>query len=361
MRKTFVYLAILAILGFGIYYFLFSNNNSLYNPAEAGFTTKDTAAIGRIYIVANDGDAILLDRTDSGWIVNKKYRALPSTLNLLLSTLVQQTALYPVTKAAYDIVVKNMATDGVKVELYGRDGRKMKVIYVGGAAVNNTGTNMLMEGAHTPYVVQIAGQTGYLTPRYSVNLKDWRDRTVFNLPTEEIKTISVQYVDKPVNSFVLVNNNNNVTVEADTNLTRHLDPLNERKAHLYMKYFTNVNCEGFLNGISDMDSTLKVAHKHSAIEITGIHGQRQHVDIYWMGLNKRSKNITESDPDVPDDYDADRLYAVINDCKDTVMIQQFAFKKIFRKAFEFYQKDNAPPLQQPTYEQPKNVMLHKNQ
>jgi len=361
MRKTFLYLAILAILGFGIYYFLFSNNDSPYSLTEAGFTVKDTASIGRIYIVASDGDAILLDRTDTGWIVNKKYRALPSTLNLLLTTLVQQTALYPVTKPAYNAVVKNMATDGIKVELYGRDGKKMKVFYVGGAAVNNSGTNMLMDGARMPYVVQVAGFTGYVTPRYSTNLKDWRDRTIFNMPPEEIKTVSVQYADKPVNSFVLINNNNNIQVDADTNISRHLDTLNTRRAHLYLKYFTDVNCEGFLNGIEGMDSTLNASHKHSFIDLTGIHGQHQHVDIYWMAINKRSKNQTESDPEIPDEYDADRLYAVINNNRDTVMIQQYAFRQIFRKAFEFYQKDNAAPMQQPNYRQPKNVMVHKNQ
>ena len=358
MRKTILYLVILAVLGFGIYYFLFNNSGSPYSATEAGFTIKDTGAIGKIYIVTNDGDAILLERTDSAWMVNKKYKALPSTLRLLMTTLAQQAALYPVTKNAFDIVIKNMATDGIKTEIYGRDGKKMRVFYVGGSAVNNTGTNMLMEGAHTPYVVQVQGFDGYLTPRYTTNIKDWRDRTVFNIPAEEIKSVSVSYADKPVNSFTLSNDNNYINVKADTNIMKHLDSLNQRKAHIYVKYFTNVNCEGYLNGLTEMDSTIRTAPKQSSIDITGIHGQHQHVDIYWMVLNKRSKNVTQSDPDVPDDYDADRLYAVINDYKDTVMIQQQAFRKIFRKAFEFYQKDGTTP-QSTQYDQPKNVMYHK--
>jgi len=362
MNKTIVYLAILVILGFGVYFFLFSKrSDSPYNVSEAGFTFKDTGSLGRIYLAANDGDAILLDRTDTGWMVNKKYHVLPSTLNLLLNTLVKQIPLYPVTKNAYDIVIKNMSTEGVKVELYDREGKKVRVFYVGGASVNNTGTNMLMDGATTPYVVQVGGLTGYVTPRYSTNLKDWRDRTIFNIPAEEIKTVSVQYADLPLNSFVMSDINNKITVDADTNISRHLDTLNTRRGRLYLKYFTDVNCEGYLNGIRGMDSTLNVSHKQSTIDVTGFHGQHQHVDIYWMALNKRSKNVTESDPDVPDDYDADRLYAVINNNQDTVMIQQFAFKKIFRKAFEFYQKDNAAPPDQSKYVQPKNVMIHKNQ
>jgi len=359
MRKTFIYLLILALLGFGIYYFLFTNNDSPYSASEAGFNFKDTAAIGRIYLAANDGESILLDRTDSGWVVNKQYKALPSTLGLLLTTLYQQYALYPITKNAYENAVKELSTDGTKVEVYGRDGKKIRVFYVGGTAVNNTGTNMMMENAHTPYVVQVKGFNGYLTPRFSTKLRDWRDRTVFNIPEEEIKTISVEYPDQPINSFVLTKKDSNVTVTGDPKITGSLDGFNARRAKVYTKYFTNVSCEGYLNGLKDLDTTIKTAPIQSRIDVTGVHGQHQHLDIYWMALNRRSKNSTVSNADVPDDYDSDRLYAVMNNGKDTILIQQFLFKKIFRKAFEFYQKDDAMTTNMPP--PPRTTIMHKNQ
>ncbi len=360
MRKTIIYVLILAFLGFGIYFYLIRNNESKFSETEAGFTIKDTASIGKLYLVANDGESILAERTDSGWMVNKQYKAMPSTLNAIMLTLNAQAPLYPVTKAAFENVVKSLATDGVKVEVYGRDGKKMKVFYVGGPGVNNIGTNMMMEGAHTPYVVQVAGFNGYLSPRFTTQLKDWRDRTIFNFPSEEIKSISLQYADKPINSFVLSRENGSLTVKGDSNYTKNYGELNIRRAGIYLKYFTNVNCEGYLNGLSDMDTTLKTAPKHSSIDIEGMHGQHQHMDIYWMAINRRSKNVLVSNPDIPDDYDADRLYAVINDYKDTIMIQHMVFQKIFRKAFEFYQKDVAPTERSGKKELPKNVMMHKN-
>lgn len=358
MRKTVLYLLILALLGFGIYFFILHPGDSTYSPDEAGFTVKDTAAVGKLFLVANDGESITAERTDTGWIVNKMYRALPSAVNLVLLTLNTQKALYPVTKNAYNNVIKSLATDGIKVEVYGRDGKKMKTIYVGGNAVNNSGTNMLLEGAKTPYVVQVPGFNGYLTARFSTLLKDWRDRTVFRIPAGEIKSISVQYPDKPVNSFEIVRENGQLLIKGDTAITRHLDTMNTRRTNLYLSYFSNVNCEGFLNGLPDNDSTLKAAPKQSTIEITGIHGQHQRVDAYWMALNKRSKNVTASDPDVPDDYDADRMYAVINNYKDTVMIQRFVFGKIFRKCYEFFQSDLAPVPQANPKELPKDL-LHR--
>ncbi len=360
MRKTIVYLLILAIVGFGVYFFLFTDNSSKFDKKEAGFTINDTGAIGKLFIVSTEGEGVLVERTDSGWMVNKKYRALPSTLDLLLETLHKQAPLYPVTKNAYENVVKNLSTDGIKVEVYNRSGEKMSVFYVGGAAVNNVGTNMMMENAHTPYIVHVTGFNGYLTPRYSFKLRDWRDRTVINLPAEEIKSVSVQYAASPINSFVIGRENNAITVKGEQSVTTGMGTLNMRRANVYMGYFRNINCEGYLNGLPDMDTTLKTAPKQSTIDIEGMHGQHQHIDIYWMALNRRSKNVTVSNPDVPDEYDADRLYAVINNNQDTVMIQHSIFRKLFRKSFEFYQKDEANTGQPVKKELPRNVIMHRD-
>ena len=274
-RRTVLYLAILAILVTGIYQFMIkSNNDNSYSATEAGFTIKDTGSIGKLYIAAGNGAAILAERTDAGWIVNKQYKALPSTLNLVLTTLATQEALYPVTKNAYENVISNLSTDGTKVEIYGRDGKKIKTIYVGGVAVNNMGTNMLIDGAKMPFVVHVAGFNGYLTSRFSTALKDWRDRTIFNIPPDEIKSISLQYAGKPVNSFVLTRDNDtNLTMTGDVNIIKNLGEFNKRRAKVYLRYFTNVNCEGYLNGLEDMDATLKNAPKQSTIDVTGIHGQ----------------------------------------------------------------------------------------
>jgi len=235
MTKTILYIAVLAVLGFGIYFFLFRTNDNLFGRSEAGFTIKDTADIGKIYIVSNDGESVTVERTDSAWMVNKKYKAMPSTLNLILVTLTQQAALYPVTKIALDNVIKTMSTDATKVEIYGRDGKKISAFYVGGTAVNNTGTNMLMEGASSPYVVQVATFNGSLNPRYTTLLKDWRDRTVFNMPPDEIKRVSVQYIDKPINSFEIIRNKDNITINADPAISRHLDSPNTRRAKVFLK------------------------------------------------------------------------------------------------------------------------------
>ncbi len=346
MRKTLIYIAILAILGAGIYYMLPGRNGTEtpFDPKEAGFTIKDTASVGKIFLAASDGESVLVERTDTGWIVNHQYKVLQSTLNMLMTTFVKQKALYPVTKNAYANAVETMSTHGIKVEVYDRAGKKMKVFYVGGAAVNNTGTNMLMEGAKTPYVVESEGFVGYLTPRYATRLRDWRDRSVFRLQAEEIKSISVQYPGKPDESFVVSRSDaGEFSVTSTPKIMQLPEGLNKHRAESYMHFFGNINCEGYLNGLSDNDTTIKTAPKHSSIDVVTVKGEKKHVDVYWMAVNRRSKNQKKSDIDITSQqYDSDRMYAIINDYKDTVMIQQLTFHNLFRKAHEFYRKDIVP-------------------
>jgi hypothetical protein len=76
------------VLGAGIYFLLFRSSNEMpYSKEEADFTVRDTASIGKLFLAAPDGESVLLERTDSGWIVNKQYKALRSTLDVLLGTM----------------------------------------------------------------------------------------------------------------------------------------------------------------------------------------------------------------------------------------------------------------------------------
>lgn len=337
MNRTIIYIVLLAVLGFGVYYFVFRDRD-MFASDEAGFTVKDTGDIGRIYMADKSGQSVTLERTADGWTVNKKYLAIPGTVNGFLTVLTQQSAQYPVPKKMHNTAVTGLAANGVKVELYDRENKKIKVFYVGGQ-VNTEGTFMLIEGARQPYVVQIPGFEGYLTPRYNTELQYWRDRTVFNVPADNIQQIKVDYPSEPLNSFVLVKDaNGKVSMTADTALTKGKQ-LNGRRAEAYATFFTDIYAEGFLNGTIGIDSTIAHVPKRAAIDVTDTKGKARHIDIYWMPVNKRSKNMLTPDPSVPAEFDADRAYGVMNNYKDTVIIQYATFDKLFRKAWEFWETD----------------------
>lgn len=336
MRKTLLYIVLLGILGFGVWYFIFSDKDT-FGVSEAGFTITDTGNIGKIYMVDPSGKSLTLERDGAKWKLNGKYDVIPRNIDGFLKTLRRQMPMYPVPKGAHNNVVKSMAGGSVKVELYTRGGQLMRSFLVGGQANDNKGTYMLIKGANKPYVVQIPGFEGYLTPRYSVEIKDWRDRTVTDLSADEIEKVSVSYPAEPLNSFVIENNQGNVSVEIDPMLTKGKQ-LNESRAKLFLTYFEKLYCEGYINGVYQLDSIIAAMPKRAVIDVKG-KSEEQHIEVYWMPINRRSKNMLSPDPTVPEGYDADRFYATINNFQDTIIIQRGSFEKIFRMGYQFYEQD----------------------
>jgi hypothetical protein len=343
MRKTLIYVVLLALVGAAVYYFFFAEK-STFGAGEADFAIKDSADVHKIFLADKKGQTVTLERDEKGgWTVNKEYKALSTPVISLLSTLMRQTATTPVPEAGHNHVIKMLAGNSVKVEVYNRRDKKMRVFYVGGEAHDNAGTYMLMEGADKPYIVQMPGFTGYIAPRYSAVLADWRDRTVFNIPAEQLKTASVQYADsnETLNSFTFrQDDKGKMTIDAEPALIAG-KKLNERRTQVFSTFFEKIYCEGFINGTMKLDSIIASVPKRCVIEVESKAGEKQKVDVYWMPVNRRSKNLLTPNPDVDDAYDADRFYAVGNNAKDTMIIQRGTFEKIFRKAYEFYEEDKA--------------------
>ncbi len=339
MKKTLLYLVVLAALGAGVWYFVF-NDKDAFSKNEAGFQVVDTASITKLFLADKKGKQILLERKNGIWMLNNQYPVMAQPINILLTTLNRQVAQYPVTQKEYDNVIKMLAGESVKVELYDADGDKMKVFYVVGQASSNAGSYMLMEGSDIPYVVQIPGFEGYLSSRYSTDIADWRDRTVIDIAEANLKSVSLTYDDAPLNNFTLRRNAaNEFDIEVDKALSSG-KALNKRRVDVYSKFFEKVFSEGYINGTVKLDSIIKSSPKKCAIDAVAMDGKSQHVDVYLMAVNKRSKNMLTPFPGIDNRYDADRFYAVINNFKDTVIIQRFTFDKIFRKAYEFYETDD---------------------
>ena len=338
MKKTLLYVLLLGILGAALY--VVFNKNEGFSQNDSDFKIKDTGSIGKIYLASRDGSSILLERTKdgSGWMVNKEYKALQSTVTSLLSTFYQQEGKHPVPQSIHNTIVTSLASNGVKVEVYDRSGKKIREFYVGGETKNLDGSYMLMAGSEKPFVVHIPGFPGYISSRYTTEFLDWRDRSIFLFKKEDISKISVQYPAEPLNSFVAHQNKDGLfTVEADPAIVANRE-VNQRRVDLLFTFFQNIYCEGYVNGTDNLAQVIDTVPKRAIIDLTTVKGEAHHLDIYFMPKNRRSKNLTVEE-EVPYAFDVDKGYGILNNSKDTMLIQYQAFDKIFRQAYEFYEKD----------------------
>lgn len=338
MRKTLVYFAVLAIMGFGVYWFFFRNSDNLYQSKDADFGFRDTAALGKIFLAETDGESILLERgKDNSWTVNKQFPAMRIQILNILTCLNKQTALVPVPERDYERVIKLLAGLGVKVELYNRDGEKVRCFYVAGQGPNYHGSYMLMEGSQQPYLVEIRGFEGYLTPRYSTDLADWRSRVIFDAADHEIKSFSLTYPDERLNSFSIDNSTTPARLRLDPELSESMKDIHQGRVNIFLTLFKNINAEGFLNGAEHLDSVIAHSKLRAHMNLALKSGAEKQLDFYWIDEKDPFDNLhdqTSTDP-ANRPTDVERMYMVDLLAKDTILVQRLTFEKFFRKAYEF--------------------------
>lgn len=340
MQKTFLYLGILALLGLGVWYFLFSDKSgSLFGSEDANFGIHDTASIGKIFISQNDAtNTITLEKKNGEWIVNNQYPVLASTLKQLMNTLYNQKAIYPVPDINRNDVIRGLIGGGIKTEVYDLKGRKLRTFYVGGEVRGFTGTSMLMDGSERPYVVQMPGFEGYLTTRYTVDLGMWRDRLVFGIPADQIEKLSVRYPLEPLNSYTIVQKNGKASVILDSSL-RFQSAVNERRVTSYLGFFGKVYAEGYATGMLDLDTIVKHMPEKATIEIWGAKGYHKLVRLMYYPIDQRDKRMEAPVRSFDDHFHSDRYFAILNDGADTATVQIPTFEKLLRRGYEFYTPD----------------------
>jgi hypothetical protein len=342
MQKTILYLAILAILGFGVWFFLFSERKA----GDASFTVIDTASIGKIFLAPNSStQTITAERKPGGWIVNKEYPVLQSTLNQLLITIHNQRALFPVQDNQRDAVVRSLIASGVKVEIYDLEGRKMRSFFVGNEIGRFSGTVMLEEGSERPYVVQIPGFEGYLTTRYTANLAIWRDRLVFNYRPEDIAEVEVKFPLKPADNFTISNSGATPNVTLDPAI-RPQQPLNQRRVRAYLSFFKMMYNEAY-QSYPGLDTLIRDMPEFADVRVKDAAGKENSVRFFYAPVETRNGTVDVEGRT----YSDERYYAIMNNGKDTATVQIPLFERLFRSGPEFFVADeksrfNVPGNQQ---------------
>jgi len=150
-----------------------------------------------------DGTTTTLERRGKDWIYNGKYKARPNAMENLLRALTDIQMMYKPADAAVPNMLSDLATRGIKVEIYGDSDSPEKVYYIGGSPADERGTYAILEGAEQPYVTHIPGWEGNLRFRYNLKGDDWRDRSIFSVREKEIESLSLEYPKQRQHSFRL--------------------------------------------------------------------------------------------------------------------------------------------------------------
>ncbi|MFK8007960.1 MAG: DUF4340 domain-containing protein [Saprospiraceae bacterium] len=203
MKRTIILLVLFLVLGFGAYYLMKNQDTSSTTSwNEAGdFAVENVDDIYKIFIADKQDYRVLLERKNGYWTYNKKFKAKKTQIDDLLNTIRAVRMKYTTPRGAEDNMRRNLATSGVKVEIYDKNDNKMKVYYVGGATANSLGTYYIMEGSTEPYVMHIPSFQGMLKGKFMKLDDDWKDLMMFGEQVEDIQSLSVDYPKQKSKSF----------------------------------------------------------------------------------------------------------------------------------------------------------------
>ena len=146
--KTAILLAVVVVLGGITWWYLRQGDaKSTLLGADRQFAVKNTDEIYKIFIVDRQENKTTLERKDGYWLYNGRWRTRPTAIKNLLEAVRNVEMMYKPPRSAVTNMVKSLAAEGIKVELYDRNNKLIKAYYVGGATANETGTYMIMDGA----------------------------------------------------------------------------------------------------------------------------------------------------------------------------------------------------------------------
>jgi hypothetical protein len=332
-------------------------NNRYLSTLEgesADFSVSDTSSVTRIFLADLDTNSVLLERTDKGWIINQKYKAHQRKIDQILSTMHRLRVRNPVSLASHDNVLARMASNGVKVEVYQNSHlinlfdriklfpreKRTKVYYVGDVTKDNLGTFMLREGADQAFVTYLPGFRGFVMTRYSPIEDDWRDHTIFSEKLADIKSVELEFNEEPYMSFRIENvgkHSYKLIRSADQFEVAAYDTL---RVLNFLTAFDDVRFEALLSNIlprKRQDSIINSPFLHRFTLVTH-QGDTQQLTTYRKLLQLDHLGIPADEAGV----DNDRMYGLLDNGKDLVLLQYFTFDVLLRPII--YYEEGGPAM-----------------
>ena len=295
--------------------------------AKSDFAIKDTASITKIFITDARGVSVTLSKSKNNWTVDDKYVARPESIRLLMKTFSRIDVKYPVPKAAFNNVVRDIATKATKVEIYQGGNKPSKTYYVGDATNNNQGTYMVLETngvkSTVPFVMYIPGNYGYLSSRFFTESQQWRDAVVFRYTPEAIKSIEVNYSETPKESFIIKSKEGEFML-SDINSDQSLK-VNPAKLKEYVNRYQSIYYEMInLDSKPSTRDSIIASTPYITIEVKDQIGGGNKILLYHIPNFKETINGKTGEAF---DYDVDRMYGYLNN-EFFIYVQFPTFDKI---------------------------------
>jgi|SRR5690606_19132266 len=338
MNKKTLLLIIALIAVLAAYFLLDKKAHDTFSSSENEFAITDTEDIDQIFLSNKEtGEFVLLKKIDSTtWTLHDSLPVNYNQIKLLFETFRKIRVKRPVTKEEKDLVMKDIAHRGTKVEIYEGGNKPSMVYYVGRNGLQDLGSFFYMENAKEPYLIEIPGFNGYPGERYHTEDVAWRSKSIFKSKDKEIESIQVTWIGEPESSFTIDNKGQDPVLISQGKTFKNNQEVNLNHIKTYLKLWSNLSFEGFPIDLNPhkIDSISKT-QPILVLELKRKDGKVKKLSIHKKGI-KRDSNIQFADDGTPLEFDIETFYAFIdNRTYEVVQIQDFVFGKVMKKTNAF--------------------------
>jgi hypothetical protein len=339
MRRTLWLFLIFLLLGGGTFWYLQQNReDDLMRGlrAERNFATPAIEKIQKIVVYHRDGETIRLQRQKGYWQYNGKHKVRPNVMVNLLDAVKRMEIKYKPSKAAVPDMIRNLAGEGIKVELYDGLDNIIKAYYIGGATPDERGTYLIMDGFDQPFVGHIPSWEGNLRMRFELKGEDWKDKTVFGENPQAIRSLSVEYPKLRNRSFKLDKlKNGTYEIHPFYSTTPQMKaPYREGSAESFLAGFESLVAEGFETENEGKDSIRQLL-PFCIITLTNDAGETRQAKLHpvfpdqSLVLDPKTGQWTRNANGT-----VERYFADLNN-GEFMLIQDRVFRKVLR-GYEYF-------------------------
>ncbi len=327
MKKILYLLLTFIVIGGGTFWFMRQKNDKTsLTSADKDFGYAETKNISKIFMVDRRNHTISLEKNGEKWILNGKYTANSNGIKNILELIEKVRVRFVPSKNATKNIVEELSKDGIKVEIYDNNKQLIKCWYMGGSTNDELGTHMIMEGAEQPYVCDIPTMQGELRPRLMMMEQDWRDKSVYSEPQNNIQSAYVEYLDQKAKSFKIELKNGDYLVSPFyDNIPKAAKIQKKNYAESYLKGFESIIAEAIDNDNKNRASIVSTWKAFAVISITNKQGVEKKVTLYPIQKKNDKGEIIVVDGQT---IAIDRYFA---DCNsgDFFLVQDGVFRKLF--------------------------------
>ena len=258
MKKTLLLILLLLVLGAGAWYITTTAKKDQMPSSTSLYAIDDISQVHKAGLVYPDGRKVKLERTQKGWLYNGQ-KGNESVINTLLNTVKKQRILYVTPSSLKQTMLKSLATNKVKVELYDKDDQLLQLFYVGAPSNDGNSTYFIKEDSNEPHLVGIPGFVGTIGSNFNRPDHDWVNKIVLQQRPENISEVSLEYPNMKNRSFKLSRKNDQFEITPFYDFT----PKTTKGAKLgagktFVSFFEKIGAESYEPKVELRDSLNKL-------------------------------------------------------------------------------------------------------